>query len=401
MSFPQGISRLLIVVFTIPLFLISAASAATSASFQGTNWKRLAASPSSVNFGNVQVGSSQTRYETLTNSGKSTVTISQATVTGAGFSLSGLSLPLSLNKGQSVTFSVLFTPKVGGSTRAGIAVVSNASTPALSIALSGTGIPAGHLITSVTTLNFGSVTLGTSKTLTATLTATGSSVTDLFGDFHQSRVQSGWVISSSYDRGRSERVIHLDLRPAEQRYGIREHFSLQQRSQYTDGRDPDRIGHGNIATQRQSSLELQSFRGCRIQRIPQRHVGGPVHKSKSGPRCQHELHRQLGSRWNDLLLREYRCRYQRHRKHLLKPVASCDSQPLRIAGREGGFEGRKSRPLRTCLSIPRNPMLSFSRAECGSEHVALPLLQDEAFPKCGNRGLWKPGIQPADQIRRC
>lgn len=177
MSFPQGISRLLIVVFTIPLFLISAASAATSASFQGTNWKRLAASPSSVNFGNVQVGSSQTRYETLTNSGKSTVTISQATVTGAGFSLSGLSLPLSLNNGQSVTFSVLFTPKVGGSTRAGIAVVSNASTPALSIALSGTGISAGHLITSVTTLNFGSVTLGTSKMLTATLTATGSSVT--------------------------------------------------------------------------------------------------------------------------------------------------------------------------------------------------------------------------------
>jgi len=77
MSFPQGISRLL--VFTIPLFLISAASPASSASFQGTNWKRLAASPSSVSFGNVQVGSSQTQHETLTNSGNSTVTISQAT----------------------------------------------------------------------------------------------------------------------------------------------------------------------------------------------------------------------------------------------------------------------------------------------------------------------------------
>jgi hypothetical protein len=30
---------------------------------------------------------------------------------------------------------------------------------------------------------------------------------------------------------------------------------------------------------------------------------------------------------------------------------------------------------------PRNPRLSVSRAECGSEHVALPLLQDEALPK--------------------
>src|SRR5712691_6425384 len=150
MSFPQRISRLLIVVFTTPLFLISAASAATSATFHGTNWKRLAASPSSVTFGNTQVGSSQTQHEALTNSGNSTLTISQAAVTGAGFSLSGLSLPLSLNKGQSVTFSVLFTPKVVGSTSGGLTIVSNASTQALPIALSGTGISGGQLTSSAT-----------------------------------------------------------------------------------------------------------------------------------------------------------------------------------------------------------------------------------------------------------
>jgi hypothetical protein len=164
-------------MFTTPLFLISAASAASSPSFQGTNWKRLAASPSSVSFGNTQVGSSQTQHETLTNSGNSTVTISQATVTGAGFSLSGLSLPLSLNKGQSVTFSVLFTPRVVGSTSGGLAIVSNASNQTLPIALSGTGISGGQLTSSATTLDFGSVTVGTSKTLTATLTATSSNVT--------------------------------------------------------------------------------------------------------------------------------------------------------------------------------------------------------------------------------
>ena len=177
MSFPQRNSRLLIVMFTTPLFLISAASAATSASFHGTNWKRLAANPPSVSFGNTQVGSSQTQHETLTNSGNSTVTISQATITGTGFSLSGLSLPLSLNKGQSVTFSVLFTPKVAGSTSGGIAIASNASNPALTIALSGTGISGGQLTSSATAFDFGSVTVGTSKTLTATLTATSSNVT--------------------------------------------------------------------------------------------------------------------------------------------------------------------------------------------------------------------------------
>ena len=90
--------------------------------------------------------------------------------------MGGLTLPLSLKKGQSVTFNVLFTPKVGGSTSGGIAVVSNAVNAALNIALSGTGISSGRLNPSATNINFGSVTVGTSKTLTVTLTATGSSV---------------------------------------------------------------------------------------------------------------------------------------------------------------------------------------------------------------------------------
>jgi hypothetical protein len=178
MSLPQAISRLLITVFVIPLFLLSAARAAAPAPFQGSSGHQgLAASPSSVSFGNIPLGSSQTQYETLTNSSSSTVQISQVSVTGAGFSLNGLSLPLSLNQGGSVTFSILFAPQVGGTASGGITVVSNSRNPDLSIALSGTGVSAGQLTSSATTVNFGSVTVGTSKTLTATLTATGSSVT--------------------------------------------------------------------------------------------------------------------------------------------------------------------------------------------------------------------------------
>jgi hypothetical protein len=172
MSFAPGISRLLM-KFTIPLFLLSAASVASSSSFHGAT---LAASPSSIGFGNIQVGSTQTLHATLTNSGNLPVTISKAALTGAGFSLRGLGLPLSLPQGHSVTFSVLFTPRVGGSTSGRIAVVSNASNSVLNIALAGTGISAGRLTSSPTALNFGSVTIRTSKTLTAMLTATGSSV---------------------------------------------------------------------------------------------------------------------------------------------------------------------------------------------------------------------------------
>ena len=179
MPLPQVILRLLIVASTLSLFLMVTAMVATSAPFQGTdsNHRTLTASSSSISFGSIQVGSGQTQYETLTNSGNSTATVSQATVTGAGFGVSGLSLPLSLNKGQSITFAIRFTPNAGGNVSGAIAVVSNASNPTLVIALVGTGVSAGQLTSSVSALNFGSVAVGSSKSVTTTLTATGSNVT--------------------------------------------------------------------------------------------------------------------------------------------------------------------------------------------------------------------------------
>jgi hypothetical protein len=171
MPFPQVVSRLRFLMFSSALFLLSAVTPANSAS------RTVVSSPSSVSFGNVQVGSKQTKYETLTNSGTSALMISQANVSGTGFSLSGLSLPITLNKGDSVTFNVVFTPKAGGSSNGGITVNSNASNSSLTIALSGTGVSGGKLTSSASTLNFGSVNVGSIKTLTANLSATGSSVT--------------------------------------------------------------------------------------------------------------------------------------------------------------------------------------------------------------------------------
>ena len=58
-----------------------------------------------MSFGNVQVGSSQNQTATITNSGGSAVTITGATPAGAGFTVSGLSMPLSLGPGQSSSSS--------------------------------------------------------------------------------------------------------------------------------------------------------------------------------------------------------------------------------------------------------------------------------------------------------
>ena len=135
----------------------------------------LTANPSSLNFGSVQVGNSSTLSETLTNTGGSSVTITQATTTGAGFSTSGLSLPLTLTAGQSKTFSVIFAPQSAGSVSGNLAIISNASNPTLNIPLTGSGVTQGTLWANPTSLNFGSVQVGNSSTLSETLTNTGGS----------------------------------------------------------------------------------------------------------------------------------------------------------------------------------------------------------------------------------
>ncbi|MGA8150075.1 MAG: choice-of-anchor D domain-containing protein [Terriglobales bacterium] len=132
---------------------------------------------SSLSFASVQVGLSQTLSETLTNSGGSSLTISQAAPSGTGFSVNGLIPPVTLTAGQSVTFSVVFTPQSAGSASGNLAIASNASNPTLNIPLSGTGTPTGQLAVSPTSLAFGNGAVGSSANLQAALNATGASVT--------------------------------------------------------------------------------------------------------------------------------------------------------------------------------------------------------------------------------
>jgi len=133
----------------------------------------LTASPSSVSFGSVQTGNSQTASQTLTNSGGSSVTISQATATGSGFSVSGITLPLTLAAGQSTSFSVAFAPQTSGTAGGSLAVTSNASNASLAVALSGTGVTAGSLTASPSSVSFGSVQTGNRQTASQTLTNPG------------------------------------------------------------------------------------------------------------------------------------------------------------------------------------------------------------------------------------
>src|SRR5262249_11469038 len=89
----------------------------------------------------------------------------------------GVTVPFTINAGQSFTFSVSFTPQAAGSPTGNISVVSNASNTLPAISLSGTGTAVGTFGVSPTSFGFGSVIVGQSKNMTATLSATGASVT--------------------------------------------------------------------------------------------------------------------------------------------------------------------------------------------------------------------------------
>ena len=143
----------------------------------------LQASPVTISFGAVQVGSKLTQSETLKNLSTSTVTLSEANVSGLGFSISGLTVPQEVRAGDSITFTVAFAPTTAAAMSGTLAIMSNTSSSSVSVALSGSGTAKaqggqpGQLGLSPPSITFGNVAVGTSRSQSATLTASGASVT--------------------------------------------------------------------------------------------------------------------------------------------------------------------------------------------------------------------------------
>jgi hypothetical protein len=155
----------------------NASNSAVTLSLTGTGLAsgQLGVSPASESFGSVTVGSQSNQTITLTNNSGATVNITQAAVSGTGFTLSGITTPLALNASQSTTFTVTFAPQAAGSASGNVTITSNAPNPSLSMALTGTGAAVGALGASPASLNFGTVTVGSHQGLSETVTNTGGS----------------------------------------------------------------------------------------------------------------------------------------------------------------------------------------------------------------------------------
>ena len=135
-------------------------------------------SPTSLSFVNDPVGTTLSQALIIKNTGTATLTISQITATGPGFSVNGFSLPLSVNAGQQTTVTVAFLPTTVNTVSGNISMASNAPTSPTSVPLSGTSVAAILTlgISPTTGLSFGNVTTGTSSpTQNVTITNTGNS----------------------------------------------------------------------------------------------------------------------------------------------------------------------------------------------------------------------------------
>jgi hypothetical protein len=136
----------------------------------------LSATPSSLGFGTVAIGTTNSQTVLLKNTGSGSMTISSATVSGTGFRMSGVTVPLTLAAAQTKSFTVSFAPSASGSVTGSVTLKSTATNPTYTIAVSGSGSATTRTISlSTSSLNFGNETVGQSSTLGVSIKNTGNS----------------------------------------------------------------------------------------------------------------------------------------------------------------------------------------------------------------------------------
>jgi hypothetical protein len=154
-------------ITVIQLLFISAGSAAAAST-------QLTVTPTSVNFGTVNVGSSAQQSIEITNSGQTILVIESLSVSGSYFSISGIGSPLLMRAGASASFVAKFTPSAGGSQTGKIVIQTNSSA-VVDVTLSGnTTAPTTSVSVVPTSASFGNVPVGSTNSQTFTVTNHGS-----------------------------------------------------------------------------------------------------------------------------------------------------------------------------------------------------------------------------------
>ncbi|MCH5673590.1 Ig-like domain-containing protein [Streptomyces gilvus] len=137
------------------------------------------AAPGALDFGEIPTGSTSTLNLQVTNTGTEAETITSVDAPGGAFSASGLpSAGTVVPAGGSFVLSVTYTPTTDQVDSDALVISSSGSggaTHTLSVPVTATAITGqGHLEFSTSSLDFGKVPIGSSKSLTFTITNTGN-----------------------------------------------------------------------------------------------------------------------------------------------------------------------------------------------------------------------------------
>ena len=134
----------------------------------GTGVPAVTLTPSPLAFGNAPVGTQTVLPLTVTNNQRGPLTITNGSLTGAGFAVVAAgstcqAAPNQLAGGASCVISVGVTPTTTGSLSGTFKLTDNAGTSPQSVALSATGVPATFV--SPSSVNFGNVVVNTTSAL--------------------------------------------------------------------------------------------------------------------------------------------------------------------------------------------------------------------------------------------
>ena len=100
---------------------------------------QLSITPAQLSFGSVNIGSSKNLTETI-QATNADVNISSAMWNGSGYSVSGITFPITIKAGTSKAFTVTFAPQAGGAVTGRLSLASDAANSPSKSAFDGTGV---------------------------------------------------------------------------------------------------------------------------------------------------------------------------------------------------------------------------------------------------------------------
>ena len=151
----------------------SSTNSSSSSNSSGTSTPAPAVmvTPASYTFNSQVLNSSSTPETiTLTNTGNANLSLARVTVTG-DFTLTN-NCGTTLAAGANCMVSVTFTPTAAGTRTGTVSFSDNAAQSPQIVSLSGSGVTAGQLVDSPSSIAFGNVTIGQIASQTVTITNT-------------------------------------------------------------------------------------------------------------------------------------------------------------------------------------------------------------------------------------